>query len=227
MLICIPDILTSDEVLYCRKLLEFAQWIDGKVTAGAQSGQVKKNEQLPEESPEAKEAGNIILDALGRSPAFISAALPNKIFPPLFNRYAGGQYFGSHVDNSIRGVKGTAVRIRTDLSATLFLNDPATYEGGELVVESNYGAQEVKLDAGSLVLYPSTSLHHVQPVTSGTRLCSFFWLQSMVRDAGQREHLYDFDQSIQELSAKDGVDSPVAVKLSGLYHNLIRRWAEV
>ncbi|MBL4800951.1 MAG: Fe2+-dependent dioxygenase [Emcibacter sp.] len=226
MLIAIPEVLNATQVDACREIMDQAEWVDGTVTAGIQSGQVKKNAQIIEGSTESKLLGDIILDALAINQTFISAALPQKIFPPLFNRYAGGQHFGSHVDNSIRAVKGTPVRIRTDLSATLFLSSPEEYEGGELVIEGNYGAQEIKLNKGDMVLYPSTSLHHVRPVTRGTRVCSFFWMQSMIRDSGQRELLYDFDQSIQELSAEKGVDNPLAVKFSGLYHNLIRRWAD-
>ena len=226
MLIAIPEILNAAQVHACRQIMEEAEWVDGNVTAGIQSGMVKNNSQIVEGSPQSILLGDVILDALAINQTFISAALPQKIFPPLFNQYTGGQHFGAHVDNSIRAVKGSPVRIRTDLSATLFLSDPNDYDGGELVIEGNYGAQEVKLNAGDMVLYPSNSLHYVRPVTRGARICSFFWLQSMVRDSGQRELLYDFDQSIQELSAEKGVDNPLAVKFSGLYHNLIRRWAD-
>lgn len=226
MLLCIPEVLTKKQVAHCRKVMESASWVDGKVTAGAQSGAVKQNHQLPEGTKEAVELGNLILEALAGNALFLSAALPHKIFPPLFNRYKDGEHFGTHVDNAIRAIPGTPQRIRTDLSATLFLTDPADYDGGELVIEDNYGAQEVKLPAGDMVLYPSTSLHHVTPVTRGVRISSFFWLQSMVRDDGQRTLLFDFDESIQQLAAEKGMDDPLSVKFSGIYHNLIRRWAD-
>lgn len=225
MLLCVPDVLTKEQVRDFRMTLGEAEWVDGRVTAGAQSGLAKHNLQLPEESPTARALGDQILDALAASPLFMSAALPLKIFPPLFNRYGPGQHFGTHVDNAIRVVKGTVVRVRTDLSATLFLTEPEDYDGGELVIEDRYGAQEVKLPAGHMVLYPATSLHHVQPVTRGARVSSFFWLESMVRDDGQRTLLFDLDQSIQELAGEVGMDHPSVVKLSGVYHNLIRRWA--
>lgn len=226
MLLCIPQVLTKTQVAHCRETMERAAWVDGKVTAGAQSGAVKHNRQLPEGAKETRELGEIILTALAGNALFLSAALPMKIFPPLFNRYEGGEYFGTHVDNAIRAIPGTPHRIRTDLSCTLFLTEPEDYEGGELVIEDNYGAQEIKLSAGDMVLYPSTSLHHVTPVTRGARISSFFWLQSMVRDDGQRTLLFDLDQSIQQLAAEKGVDDPLAVKFSGIYHNLIRQWAE-
>ncbi|MCB0322502.1 MAG: Fe2+-dependent dioxygenase [Bdellovibrionales bacterium] len=226
MLIAIPDVLSTEQLEYFRSVMERSEWIDGKVTAGEQSGAVKKNSQLKEGSPEARELGEIILGALSQSSLFVSAALPLKIFPPLFNRYAGGQHFGTHVDNAIRAIPGTPVRVRTDLSCTLFLTEPDSYDGGELVVEDNYGAQEVKLPAGHMVLYPSTSLHHVKPVTRGARVASFFWLQSMVRDGGQRTLLFDLDQNIQRLSAELGLTHPNVVSLTGIYHNLIRCWAD-
>jgi PKHD-type hydroxylase len=226
VLICIPEMLTKAEVARCRRVMDEAEWVDGRVTAGAQSGSVKNNMQLPEGSPAARELGDMVLDALARSPLFLSAALPLRIFPPLFNRYGTGQSFGTHVDNAIRAVPGTPVRIRTDLSVTLFLAEPAEYEGGELTVEDKYGMQEVKLPAGDLVLYPSTSLHHVKPVERGARVASFFWLQSMVRDDNARTMLFDLDQTIQELSTEKGVDDPACVRLTGIYHNLIRTWAE-
>jgi PKHD-type hydroxylase len=182
--------------------------------------------QLPEDHPVARQLGDGILNALQQSPLFMGGALPLRVFPPLFNRYEGGQSFGNHVDNSIRQVPGTPHRIRTDLSATLFLTGPNEYEGGELVVEDTYGVQTVKLPAGHLVLYPSTSLHHVRPVTRGARICSFFWIQSMVRDDGQRTLLFDLDMAIQRLN-QDHADHPSAVQLTGVYHNLLRRWAEV
>jgi PKHD-type hydroxylase len=226
MLTVIPSLLDAATVASFRHALDTAPWVDGRATAGAQSGQVKRNRQLGEDSPVARQLGGLILDALAGSPLFVSAALPLRIFPPLFNRYADGEHFGVHVDNAIRAVPGTTVRIRTDLSATLFLCDPASYDGGELVIEDRYGAQEVKLAAGDLVLYPSTSLHEVRPVTRGERVCSFFWLQSMVRDAGTRELLFDLDQSIQRLAAERGLADREVVALSGVYHNLVRRWAQ-
>lgn len=226
MLICIPDILTAEQVVECRSVLDQAEWVDGRVTAGVQSASVKRNGQLPESSPAAKQLGEVVLDALANSPLFLSAALPLRIFPPLFNRYGQGQFFGTHVDNAIRAIPGTATRIRTDLSATLFFSEPDEYDGGELVIEDNYGVQEVKLPAGHMVLYPSTSLHHVNEITRGARVSSFFWMQSMVREDSQRSLLFDLDQSIQSLAAEKGVEDPLSVKLSGIYHNLIRQWAE-
>jgi PKHD-type hydroxylase len=226
MLLQIPDVLTPDQVAACRQRLGAAVWVDGRVTAGHQSGRAKDNMQIAEDDPAAIEMGDVILAALETSGLFVSAALPRKVFPPLFNRYAGGQNFGTHVDNAIRQVTGTEHRVRTDLSATLFLSDPAEYEGGELVVEDNYGVQRIKLPAGSLILYPASSLHHVTPVTAGERLASFFWIQSMVRDDGQRSLLFDLDTSIQRLAAETP-DHPSVVQLTGVYHNLLRRWADV
>lgn len=226
MLLPIPDVLTSEQVAHARQLLEQAEWVDGRVTAGHQSARAKENMQLPEDHAAARELGEMILDALGRHALFISAALPSKVFPPLFNRYRGGQAFGTHVDNAIRQVTGTPHRIRTDLSATLFLGQPDEYDGGELVVEDAYGVHQVKLPAGHLILYPATSLHHVRPVTRGTRLASFFWIQSMVRDDGERTLLFDLDMAIQRIN-QDAPDHPSAVQLIGVYHNLLRRWAEV
>ncbi|MBN8531311.1 MAG: Fe2+-dependent dioxygenase [Alphaproteobacteria bacterium] len=225
MLTVVEKLLSRPQVAEFRKVLDAASWVDGKATAGRQSGAVKQNRQLPEGSKESRELGDKILDALAGNPHFISAALPLKIFPPLFNRYEGGEHFGTHVDNAIRAVPGTATRIRTDLSCTLFLCEPEEYDGGVLTIEDAYGAQEVKLQAGDLVLYPSTSLHHVTPVTRGARVCSFFWMQSMVRDDGERTLLFDLDQSIQALSAEKGANDPAVVRLSGIYHNLVRRWA--
>lgn len=226
MLVCIPNVLSKQQVAYCRDRMATAEWVDGKVTAGQQSATVKYNLQLPEGSAVAREIGDLILDALANTPAFISAALPLKIFPPLFNRYENGGHFGIHVDNAIRHVPGTVVRVRTDLSATLFFAEPDEYDGGELIIEDTYGAQAVKLAAGDMVLYPSTSLHRVKPVTRGARICSFFWLQSMVRDDGQRTLLYDLDQSIQDLANEQGIEHANVVRLSGIYHNLIRCWAD-
>jgi PKHD-type hydroxylase len=226
MLLHIPDVLTSEQVAHGRHLLADAQWVDGRVTAGPQSARAKQNQQLPEDSPAARELGGLILAALHRSPLFMSAALPLKVFPPLFNRYAGGHSFGSHVDNAIRHVPGTPHRVRTDLSATLFFIDPEDYEGGELIVEDTYGAHQVKFPAGHMVLYPSTSLHHVTPVTRGARVSSFFWIQSLVRDDGQRRLLFDMDTAIQRL-AGSVPDHPSTVQLTGVYHNLLRQWAEL
>ena len=226
MLLQIPDVLPPDQVANIRQRLEAASWIDGRVTAGHQSARAKDNLQLPEDSPVARQIGDEILAALQSNPLFISAALPSHVFPPLFNRYQGGHSFGNHVDNAIRHVPGTPHRIRTDLSATLFFAGPDEYDGGELVIEDTYGVHAVKLPAGHLVLYPSTSLHHVRPVTRGARLASFFWIQSMVRDDGERTLLFDLDSAIQLLTQSQ-VDHPVAVPLTGVYHNLLRRWAEV
>jgi PKHD-type hydroxylase len=226
MLLPIPDLLTGAEILRARQLLDQADWVDGRVTAGHQSSRAKDNMQLPEGSNAARELGAMVLSALEQNALFISAALPARVFPPLFNRYAGGQSFGTHVDNAIRTVTGTAHRIRTDLSATLFLAAPDEYDGGELVIEDTYGTHKVKLPAGHLILYPATSLHHVVPVTRGARLASFFWIQSMVRDDGQRTLLFDLDVAIQRLNG-EGQGHPVAVQLTGVYHNLLRQWADV
>jgi len=226
MLLHIPNVLSRDQVSECRRLLDDAEWIDGRVTAGHQSAKAKDNEQLPEDAPLAKQLGQAILAALERHPLFISAALPAKIFPPLFNRYSGGQAFGVHVDNAIRQIRGTAHRIRTDISATLFLSAREEYDGGELIVEDTYGTQNVKLPAGDMVLYPATSLHRVQAVSRGARVASFFWIQSMVRDDGQRTLLFDLDTSIQRIAA-DHAQHPSVVQLTGVYHNLLRQWAEV
>ncbi len=226
MLLPIPDVLTGEEVAKGRQILDTTDWVDGRVTAGHQSARAKDNMQLPEGSPAARELGQMVLAALQRNPLFITAALPLHIFPPLFNRYQGGQSFGTHVDNSIRQVPGTPHRIRTDLSATLFFTGPDEYEGGELMVEDTYGMHSVKLPAGHLVLYPSTSLHHVRPVTRGARVCSFFWIQSMIRDDGQRTLLFDLDAAIQSIE-REKPGAPTAVQLTGIYHNLIRQWAEM
>ena len=223
MLLTIPDVLTPAQVRQCRAQLDAAAWVDGRVTAGHQSAMTKQNAQIPEGHPVAQQVGELILQALGRNPLFRSAALPLRVFPPLFNRYAGGQSFGTHVDNAIRTHGPSGQRIRTDLSCTLFFSEPEEYDGGELSVEDVYGLHRVKLPAGGLVLYPSTSLHHVTPVTRGARVSSFFWLQSMVRSDGQRTMLFDLDQTIQTLEP----GSAAAVKLTGLYHNLLREWVEM
>jgi PKHD-type hydroxylase len=225
VLLHIPEVLTSDEVLRCRAVLDAAEWVDGAVTAGFQSTQVKRNEQLPETSPAARELGEVILDALNRSALFASAALPAKVFPPLFNRYAAGHAFGSHVDNAIRQAR-TGQRLRTDLSATLFLSPPEDYDGGELVIDDAYGPRAVKLPAGHMVLYPATSLHRVTPITRGVRVASFFWVQSLVRDDAERSLLFDMDLAIIRLRRQVG-DSDAVVALTGVYHNLLRRWATV
>jgi PKHD-type hydroxylase len=226
MLIQIPDVLSAEQVAHGRRLLDGAEWVDGKVTAGHQSARAKDNRQLPEGHQVARELGAMILQALQRHPLFMSAALPLHIFPPLFNSYTGGQSFGNHVDNAIRQVPGTPHRIRTDLSCTLFFTGPDEYHGGELVVEDTYGAHSVKLPAGHLVLYPSTSLHHVRPVTRGARVCSFFWLQSLIRSDADRTLLFDLDTAIQRLPQSPDTH-PSAVQLTGVYHNLLRRWAEM
>ena len=226
MLLCLPGVLSKQQVAECRRIAADAEWIDGSATAGQQSALVKRNMQLREESPQAKRMGDLVLDALAGNQLFISAALPLKILPPLFNRYQGGESFGTHVDNAIRAVRGTPFRLRTDLSATLFLSEPDEYDGGELTVEGAFGAQEVKLPAGDMVLYPASSLHHVKPVTRGTRIASFFWLQSMVRDDGERALLFDLDNAIRRVGA-DHPSHPSVVQLTGVYHNLLRGWAEV
>lgn len=227
MMVHIPRVLSPEQVAECRQLLQQAQWIDGKATAGFQSAMTKDNMQLPQDSVQARQMGELILQALSRNPLFISAALPSKVFPPLFNCYQGGQSFGLHVDNAVREVPATGERIRTDLSATLFFTNPDEYDGGELLVEDTYGAHSVKLPAGDMILYPSTSLHRVSPVTRGARVCSFFWLQSMVRDDGQRSLLFDLDSSIQQLNRELGAGHSSSVQLTGVYHNLLRRWADV
>ena len=226
MLLTIPEVLSRDDVASFRERLDQAEWIDGRVTAGPQSMRTKRNMQLPEGSPVAAELGGRILSALEKNPLFLTGALPQRVLPPLFNRYEGGHSFGSHVDNAIRQVTGTPHRIRTDLSATLFLSEPEEYEGGELLIEDTYGAHSAKLPAGDMVLYPASSLHHVRPVTRGARVSSFFWIQSMIRDDGQRTLLFDLDMAIQRV-VQDNPDHPAAVQLTGVYHNLLRRWAEV
>jgi len=226
MLLAIPDVLTAEQVAHAHALFAQAEWVDGRVTAGHQSSRVKDNAQLPEDSVEARELGEIVVSALSRNALFISAALPARVFPPLFNRYQGGQSFGTHVDNAIRQVTGTGHQIRTDLSATLFFTGPDDYDGGELVVEDTYGTHSVKLPAAHMILYPSTSLHYVRPVTRGARICSFFWIQSMVRDDGERTLLFDLDVAIQRLNESQSAH-PSSVQLTGIYHNLLRRWAQV
>ena len=226
MLLTIPDLLAREQVDQVRQKLASAEWVDGRVTAGHQSFLAKDNMQIREGNPIALEIGELILQTLGQNPLFISAALPMKVFPPLFNRYSGGQSFGTHIDNAIRHVKGTSHRVRSDLSATLFFSNPEEYDGGELIVEDTYGIHSVKLPAGHMVLYPSSSLHNVRPVTRGARVSSFFWIQSMIRDDGARTLLFDLDNITQGINTGQP-NSPNAVKLTGIYHNLLRRWAEV
>jgi PKHD-type hydroxylase len=224
MLLEIPQVLSTEEAAQMKQEILAVEWVDGKVTAGHQSAQAKQNRQLPEQSEAAISAGSKILRALQANGLFMSAALPQRVFPPLFNRYEGGEHFHNHVDNAIRSLP-MGGQIRTDLSATLFLVEPDEYEGGELLVDDTYGAHSVKLAAGSMVLYPSTSLHRVTPVTSGSRICSFFWIQSMIRDDGQRTLLFDLDMSIHKLRQTSG-DNDIVVTQTGIYHNLLRRWAE-
>ena len=226
MLIAIPDVLDTAGVARLRGIIDAADWIDGNATSGPQAALAKRNEQLPEDTAAAREAGNMVLDALGRTPLFVAAALPLKVYPPLFNRYAGGQDFGVHVDNAIRLKRGSDFRLRSDLSATLFLSDPDSYDGGELVIEDVHGPQSVKLPAGHMVLYPASSLHRVTPVTRGVRVASFFWIQSMVRDDAARRILFDLDQGVQAVAAASGQGDPAVVRLTGVYHNLLRRWAD-
>jgi PKHD-type hydroxylase len=230
MMVRIPALLSAEQVAQARQLLAKAAWVDGKVTAGQQSAVAKFNLQVPEDSAEARELGTVILQALGRNERFTSSALALRVFPPLFNRYDAGMKFDAHIDNSIRFVKaslGSAapIRVRTDMSATLFLTDPADYDGGELVIEDTYGTHSVKLPAGDLVLYSATSKHHVTPITRGSRWSSFFWIQSMIRDEGARVLLFELDNAIQSLRAQHG-ESDELVSLTGLYHNLVRRWAD-
>jgi PKHD-type hydroxylase len=225
MLLQIPDILTPEQVKEFREILKKANWLDGKVTTGHQSSLVKNNTQLPENSVESKELGEKILIALEGNSTFISAALPLKVYPPLFNRYSDGQNFGTHIDNAIRQVPGTPFRIRADLSATLFLSNPSEYEGGELVIDDTYGLHKIKLPVGHMILYPASSLHYVTPVTKGARVASFFWMQSMVRDDAQRTLLFDLDNSIRAV-LRDMPNHESSFHLTGIYHNLLRRWAD-
>ena len=226
MLIAIPDVLDAGGVARIRALIDAGEWIDGNATSGHQSALAKRNAQLPEESDTARQAGSLILDALAANPLFVAAALPLKVYPPLFNRYAGGEAFGAHVDNAVRIRRGSDFRIRSDLSATLFLADPDSYDGGDLVIEDTFGEQRVKLPAGHMVLYPASSVHRVEPVTRGARIASFFWIQSMVRDDGARRILFELDQAVQDVAGRLGHDDAATVRLTGTYHNLLRRWAE-
>lgn len=227
MLVHIANVLTADEVAHCRRVLEAAAWVDGRITAGDQSAKAKQNLQVPQDSPQGRELGELILRALGRNPTFTAAALPLKVFPPLFNRYDAGMVFHAHVDNAIRPVPGTGLRIRTDVSSTLFLTPPEAYDGGELVIEDTYGSQRVKLPAGDMVLYPATSLHRVEPVTRGSRWSSFFWTQSMVKDDGRRRLLYEMDLAIMRTRADLPDSHPGVLGMTAAYHNLLRQWAEM
>lgn len=223
-MIVIPNVLNPAQLGTVRARLEAAAWVDGNATSGHQSARAKRNRQLAEDDPEARALGAIVLDALAASPLFVAAALPLKVYPPLFNRYGEGEGFGDHVDSAVRIRGGSDFRIRSDLSATLFLSDPSEYEGGELIAE---GQAPVKLAAGDMILYPASTVHRVTSVTRGTRFASFFWIQSMVRDTTARAMLFDLDRSIQELTEAAGPDAPALIRLTGLYHNLLRRWAEL
>ena len=223
-MIVIPQLLDADRVREMRMRLDAAEWIDGNATSGHQSALAKQNRQLPEGSDEARTVGDLILDALAASPLFVAAALPLKVYPPLFNRYGVGESFGDHVDSAIRIRSGSDFRIRSDLSATLFLCDPDEYDGGELIAE---GHEPVKLAAGDMILYPASTVHRVTAVTRGERVASFFWVQSMVRDHHARAMLFDLDRSIQDLAQQVGTDAPALVRLTGVYHNLLRHWAEL
>ncbi|CAM2170289.1 PKHD-type hydroxylase YbiX [Paraburkholderia sacchari] len=226
MLIHVPHVLTPEQVRALRERLDHAgdAWVDGRATAGWSGAPVKHNRQIAEHTPLAREMGDVVLAAIERNPLFISAALPNQVYPPLFNRYEGGMTFGSHVDGAVR-VLPNGMKLRTDVSVTLFLSSPDEYEGGELVVEDTYGVQEVKLPAGDIIVYPATSLHQVRPVTRGARVASFFWVQSLVRDDTKRALLFDMDTAIQRLNASDA-DAVARRSLVGCYHNLLRLWSE-
>lgn len=227
MTIAIPDVLDAATLAQVRGIIDPAPWIDGNATSGHQSALAKRNLQLAEGSDAARAAGNIILDALGRNPLFIAAALPLKVYPPLFNSYGDGQGFDTHVDSAVRILSGSDFRIRSDLSATLFLEEPDAYDGGELTIEGAFGTQQVKLPAGHMIVYPASSLHHVTPVTRGRRIASFFWIQSMVRSETDRSTLFALDSSVQALGAERGQDDAEVIRLTGVYHNLLRRWAEM
>ena len=227
MLVHVKNVLTPDEVAQCRARLESGDWVDGRVTAGTQAARAKHNLQTPEDSAVARELGDLILRALGRSPLFNAAALPLRVLPPLFNRYDVGMGFGAHVDGAIRMVPGAGIRMRADISTTLFLTDPADYDGGELVIEDTFGSHGVKLPAGDMIVYPATSLHRVEPITRGSRWSAFFWSQSMVKDDGARALLYDLDRGITGARADLSDDNPAVIALTSSYHNLLRRWAEL
>jgi PKHD-type hydroxylase len=226
MLVRIPALLDKTQLAHFRQVLERSAWVDGRATAGAQSAVAKHILQVPEDAPEARDLGQAILTALGRNETFVSAVLPLRVFPPLFNRYDTGMGFKAHIDNAIRFAPGL-VRVRTDVASTLFLSDPAEYDGGELVIEDTYGEQRVKFEAGDLVAYPAASLHRVEPVTRGSRWAAFFWIQSMVRDEGARRLLYDLDQAVRRVRASLSDEDGAAIALTGVYHNLVRRWSEV
>jgi PKHD-type hydroxylase len=226
MLIHIPGVFSRDEVGRIREALEQADWADGKITAGHQSAKAKHNLQLPESHPLSKEIGAALLERLWSHPLFMSAALPNKVFPPLLNCYRAGDNFGFHIDNAVRQARGNPERVRTDLSTTLFFSNPEDYDGGELVIQDTFGTREIKLAAGDLVLYPGTSLHKVNPVTRGVRYAAFFWTQSLVREDAQRALLFEMDTAIQRLT-QDVPDHPSLIQLTGTYHNLLRRWVDV
>lgn len=227
MLIEIRDLLSTDEVKSVRGIIEAADWTDGRATAGELASLAKRNVQVPEESPRARQAGDIILRALGRNALFNSAALPSRVLPPLFNRYDTGMFFDAHVDGAVRSVPGLGTRMRADLSSTLFLTAPDDYDGGELIIEDSYGVHAIKLAAGSMILYPAGSLHRVSEITRGTRLSSFFWTQSMIKDEGLRTVLYDLDRGIIDLRRSVVSDAQGILTLTGVYHNLLRRWAEL
>jgi PKHD-type hydroxylase len=227
MMIQIPAVLSAEQLVLLRRAIDGADWIDGNVTSGAQAALAKQNRQLPEDSAAARRAGDIVLEALGKSLLFMAAALSAKIWPPMFNRYSVGEQFGLHVDNAVRLGRGGVNRLRSDLSATLFLSDPGSYEGGELVVEDTYGAHAVKLAAGDLILYPASSLHQVTPLISGERLAAFFWVQSMVREESERRLLFEMDLAVQSLAGELGQGHASVVALTGTYHNLLRKWAEI
>ncbi len=227
MLVCVPDVLSKDDVAEFRHVIDASEWVDGRTTAGGQSALVKSNEQLPTDSDVARRLGERVITALTANPLFVSAAIPLRIFPPLFNRYHPGHHFGIHIDNAVRGDPQTGLRIRTDLSVTLFLSEPDEYDGGELIIEDQYGSHEIKLPAGHLVLYPASSLHMVAPITRGERVASFFWIQSMIRDDHARCMIFDLDHAIQGLVPRIGADDPETVKLTVIYPNLIRYWAEL
>jgi PKHD-type hydroxylase len=226
VLIAIPDVLSPDTLAEVRAIVEAGEWIDGNATSGTQSALAKRNRQLAEGGEAAGRAGALILDALAATPLFVAAALPLKVFPPLFNRYEGGEAFGAHVDSAVRIRRGSDFRIRADLSATLFLDDPDSYVGGELVADTPFGEQRVKLPAGHMVLYPASSVHRVEPVTRGQRTAAFFWIQSMVRDESARRLLFELDIAVQDVAATSGQGDPAVIRLTGVYHNLLRRWAD-
>ena len=226
MIVTLPHVLTPEQILHCRAVMKRAPWVDGRATSGYQSSVVKKNRQIDDASAEARELGNMIVTALEHNPLFITAALPLRVFPPLFNRYESGETFGVHLDNSIMQIPGSPFRVRTDISATLFISQPDEYDGGELVIEDIYGSHGVKLPAGDMVVYPGNSLHHVTPVTRGVRLASFFWVQSMVRDDSERTLLFDLDMAINKVN-QTLPNHAAVVELTNCYHNLLRRCAEV